>query len=156
MKRYMKETPKKREEPIINRYMLHQILLLGGFTVLLSLLFFLSPRITASFRETKNDLCRYTAFFAFFIFASVLNCFNCRSDRLSLLSGIGENPAFLPIMLAVAAVQILFVYLGGSVLRTMPLLREELVSTLLLSFLVLPADLLRKIIWRLSGRRKGF
>ena len=156
MKRYMKETPKKREEPIINRYMLHQILLLGGFTVLLSLLFFLSPRITASFRETKNDLCRYTAFFAFFIFASVLNCFNCRSDRFSLLSGIGENPAFLPIMLAVAAVQILFVYLGGSVLRTMPLLRKELVSTLLLSFLVLPADLLRKIIWRLSGRRKGF
>ena len=156
MKRYMNEPPKKREEPIVNRYMLHQILLLGGFTVLLSLFFFRSPQISTVFRKTENDLCRYTAFFAFFIFASVFNCFNCRSDRLSLLSGIGENRAFLPIMLSVATVQILFVYLGGSVLRTVPLLTEELVFTLLLSLLVLPADLLRKLCWRLSGGRKGF
>jgi hypothetical protein len=38
----------------------------------------------------------------------------------------------------------------------MPLLLEELVFTLLLSLLVLPADLFRKILWRLSGGRKGF
>ena len=156
MKRYMKEPPKKREEPIMNRYMVHQIVLLGGFTILLSLIFLTSPHVAAHFRETKDDLCLFTAFFAFFIFSSVFNCFNCRCDRLYLFSGIGENRTFLPIMLSVAAVQILFVYLGGSVLRTMPLGGEELLYTLLLSLLVFPAELIRKLLWRLGGHRKGF
>ena len=156
MKRYMKEPPKKREEPIMNRYMVHQIVLLGGFTILLSLFFLTSPHVAAHFRETGEDLCLFTAFFAFFIFSSVFNCFNCRCDRLYLFSGIGENRTFLPIMLSVAAVQILFVYLGGSVLRTMPLGGEELLYTLLLSLLVFPAELIRKLLWRLGGHRKGF
>ena len=60
-------------------------------------------------------------------------------------------------MLAVLAVQIAFVYLGGSVLRTIPLTERELAFTMLVSLSVFPAELLRKLAWRLlKGRNKGF
>lgn len=153
---YMKEPPKKRDEPILNAYMIHQITILGGFTVAASLLFLFSPHVTSHFRASEGNICLLTAFFAFFIFTSVINCFNCRSDRLSLLAGIEKNRMFLCIMLFVLFVQLLFIYLGGTVLRTVPLTGEELVFTLLLSLSVFPAELLRKLIWRLSGHRKGY
>lgn len=156
MQFYMKEKPKRRDEPILNRYMIHEIAILGGFTVALSLFFLFSPSVGAHFRKTENDLCLLTAFFAFFIFSSVANCFNCRSDRLNLFAGITRNRLFLLIMLFVATVQLAFVYLGGSVLRTMPLTPEELLYTFLLSLLVFPAEFLRKLLWRLSGHRRGF
>jgi magnesium-transporting ATPase (P-type) len=118
--------------------------------------FLLMPSIQAHFRSTPNRLCHLTAFFALFIFTSVFNCFNARSDRLRVFSGIGKNRAFLAVMALVGTVQILFVYLGGSVLRTMPLTASELKYTLLLSLLVFPADLIRKLLWRCFGHSSGF
>ena len=153
---YMKEPPKRRDEPILNGYMIHQILILGGFTVFLCLLFLLHPSICALFRQTPARLCQLTAFFALFIFTSVLNCFHARTDRLRLFAGVSKNCAFLGIMLLVCLTQILFVYLGGSVLRTMPLTPKELGYTLLISLAVIPAEFLRKLLWRLRGKHDGF
>jgi len=59
-------------------------------------------------------------------------------------------------MLAVLAVQILFVYMGGAVLRTAPLTPEELGLTFLMALTVFPADLLRKVWRRLSGKNEGY
>ncbi len=151
---YMKERPKRRDEPILNAYMINQILLLGSFTVALCLAFLLSPYFTSHFRSAPDRLCLLTAFFALFIFTSVFNCFNARTDRLRLLSGVGKNKGFILIMLAVLCVQIAFVYLGGSVLRTTPLTPSELVFTMLVSLSVFPAELLRKLLWRI-GKRKN-
>ena len=152
----MKERPKRRDEPILNRYMVNQIVLLGGFTIALCVCFLLNPEIVAHFREAHDKIYLLTAFFALFIFTSVLNCFNCRCDRLGMLTGISKNPVFICIMLLICAVQIAFIYLGGSVLRTLPLTASELSFTLLLSLLVIPAELLRRILWRLRGRSGGF
>ncbi|MBE6554129.1 MAG: calcium-translocating P-type ATPase, PMCA-type, partial [Ruminococcaceae bacterium] len=154
--RYMREPPKKRGEPILNRYMVNQILLLGGFTVALCLFFLKSPTVTVLFRPAANRIYLLTAFFALFIFTSVFNCFNARTDRLNLLSGLKKNPVFITIMVAILIIQIVFVYLGGSVLRTAPLLPRELILTMLLSLSVFPAELLRKCIWRLCGGRDGY
>lgn len=153
---YMREMPKKRDEGILNRYMVNQILFLGGFSVLLFLFFLKCPLITSLFRHTEGNLCHLTAFFGLFIFASVLNCFNARTDRLSLAAGLGKNKTFLGIMGAILAIQLIFLYLGGSVLRTMPLTARELWITWLLALSVFPADLLRKAILRLRGKRMGY
>ena len=152
----MKEKPKRRDEPILNGYMIHQILLLGGFTVGLCLAFLLHPTLSAMFRQTPGRLCQLTAFFALFIFMSVCNCFGARTDRLRLLAGIGKNPGFIAIMLAVTVIQIAFVYLGGSVLRTAPLTPAELGFTFSLALLAIPTELLRKIVWRLCGKKSGY
>ncbi len=152
----MQEPPKRREEPILSSYMIYGILLLGAFTVGLCLFFLNCPAITRLFRPHPENLYLLTAFFALFIFSSVFNCFSARTDRLKLFSGIGKNPIFLWIMSAITAIQVLFVYLGGSVLRTAPLTPKELLITLALSFTVLPAGFLCKLLWRLVGNKKGY
>lgn len=153
---YMKEPPKRRDEPILNGYMLNQIGFLGAFTVGLCILFLKSPHITAVYRTAPNNIYLLTAFFALFIFSSVFNCFNARTDRLKLTAGLGKNAVFLLIMGAILTIQILFVYLGGSVLRTVPLTVKELLVTMALSLSVFPADILRKAVLRLRKKKSGY
>ena len=95
-------------------------------------------------------------FFALFIFSSVFHCFQARTDRLKLTAGLKQNPVFLIIMIAILAIQILFVYVGGSVLRTAPLTPTELLVTFLISLSVFPAELIRKLLWRLRGKKNGY
>lgn len=153
---YMEEAPKRRDEPILNRYMVGEIAWLGSFTVALCLLFLKLPAITERFRPAEDNIYLLTAFFALFIFASVFNCFNARTDRLNLLAGLSRNAAFLGIMAAVLVIQLLFVYIGGSVLRTAPLTSGELWVTCLLSLTVFPAEAIRKVWRRLSGKAEGY
>ena len=67
---YMKEPPKRRDEPILNAYMVNQILFLGLYTLVLSLLFLKHPYFTSNFRASTDGIYLLTAFFAFFIFAT--------------------------------------------------------------------------------------
>jgi len=151
--RYMKEPPKRRDEPILNAYMIYTLLFHGGFTLGLGIAFLKHPAIISNF---DGMLCHLTAFFAFFIFSSVLNCFCARTDRLNIFSNIGKNKVFLLIMAMISAIQIIFIYLGGSVLRTIPLTARELVYTLCISLLVIPADFVRKVLWRFFGNKNGY
>ncbi len=153
---YMEEAPKRRDEPILNRYMVHQIVWSGVCTIALCLAFLKLPAITERFRPAEDNIYLLTAFFALFIFASVFHCFNARTDRLNATAGLSRNPAFCFIMTAVLVVQILFVHIGGTVLRTAPLTLPELALTSALALTVLPMEWLRKIWWRLKGRGEGF
>ena len=153
---YMNEKPKKREEPILNKYMISQIALSGIFTVGLFVAFLLCPTITSKFKSSSDNSTLLSAFFALFIFASVFHCFNARTDRIFLLNKLSKNKTFIFIMILILTVQILFIYLGGSVLRTVPLSANELKITLLLALSVFPADLLRKMLLRLIGKKRGF
>ena len=142
----------------MNKKRIEKIIVFISVAAVLALfVFFLKmPWVQAQFRETTGDLCRLTAFFALFIFAAVFNCFNARTERLNPLTGLLRNRPFLLIMTAILAVQLLFVYLGGSVLRTMPLLARELGVTALLAMSVLPAEELRKLLWKMRGHRERF
>ncbi len=153
---YMNEKPKRRDEPILNRYMIGQILFSGITTVGIYISFLLSPSITSLFRADAKDTYLLTAFFALFIFTSVFHCFNCRTDRLKLFSGISKNKAFIAIMTLVSAVQIIFVYLGGEVLRTTPLTLSELLITLSIALCVIPLEFIRKLFLRFIGIKNGF
>lgn len=152
----MDEKPKRRDEPILNGYMIYEIVFGGGFTVALCLAFLKIPEITSRFRFAEDNIYLLTAFFALFIFASVFNCFCARTDRLSLLANITKNKAFIFIMAAILLIQIVFVYLGGTVLRTAPLTAKELGVTAFLALTVFPADLLRKLLWRLFAGKRGY
>lgn len=154
---YMRERPKRRDEPILNGYMINQILLLGLFTVGLCVAFLKSGTFTSAYRYSADSIYHLTGFFAMFIFAGVMNCFNARVDSLNFFRGLSKNKIFTFIMVAVAAVQIGFVYLGGSILRTAPLEGKELLTAFLCAMLVFPAEILRKILWRIfRGRGRGY
>ena len=53
-------------------------------------------------------------------------------------------------------IQLAFVYLGGALLRTAPLLRGELLLTLALALSVIPAELLRKLVLRFLNIKQRF
>ncbi|MCL1884917.1 MAG: calcium-translocating P-type ATPase, PMCA-type [Defluviitaleaceae bacterium] len=150
---YMREAPKKRSEPIINRYMFSQILATGVYTTLLSLLFFKLPYISEFFRNDERYL--LTAFFALFIFAGVFNSLNARTNRINIFAYIGRNKMFIGIMLAVSLMQILLIYFGGAVFRTTGLNFNELAFVIILASTVIIFDLARKVFLRLNNK-KGF
>lgn len=155
-RRIMRERPKRRDEPILNSYMVHQICISGSFSVLISMLFLKCNAFTSHFRESKNDLVLLSAFFALFIFLSVVQCINSRTDRLNLFNGITKNTTFVVVLMLICVIQTSFVYFGGEVLRATPLTIKELSFTLLCATTAIPFELLRKVIWRFSGHSEGF
>ncbi len=152
----MQEKPKRRDQPILNRYMINEIVMQGSFTVALYLIFLKVPFFRNQYREAPDNIYLMTAFFALFIFSSVFNCFNARTDRLRLLSGIEDNKPFVGIMTAVLLIQLVFVYVGGAVLRTAPLTLRELGVTALCALTVFPAEMARKLLWRMRGKKEGY
>ncbi len=150
---YMDEPPKRRDEPVLNRYMLNQILCTGGFTVALCVAFLQYEPFRAAFRYDVLPLYWMTAFFALFIFCGIFNCFNARTTRLNLLAHLHRNPAFAVILTCITAVQIALIYYGGALFRTAGLTASELFRIVLLASLVIPFDMLRKGTLRLFHRK---
>lgn len=144
LKEYMKEIPKKRDEPIINRYMYNQILVSGGYVTLLCILFLKLPVIHNMYGYGAGDGYFMTAFFAMFIFAGVFNSFNARTTRLNLMAHIWKNKGFLMVMLFVTLIQIFIIYFGGAIFRTTGLRYSELQFVIILAFSVIPVDFIRK------------
>lgn len=152
----MREKPKRRDEPILNRYMKGQIAVTGGYTLLLSVGFLVLPIFRRAFGFECDPAAFLSAFFVLFIFAGLFNCVNARTERLRLFSGIFRNRFFLPLIGLISAIQLLMVYRGGELFRTVPLEPHLLLRVILLAFTVVPADLIRKFFWGLSGKKRFF
>ncbi|MBE6673313.1 MAG: calcium-translocating P-type ATPase, PMCA-type [Ruminococcaceae bacterium] len=150
---YMKEPPKRRDEPILDRKMIQKTLIMGAYTVFLSTVFLFSPRIRSIYRFAEDPGRLLSAFFALFIFSGIMICFTARSDDRGLFSGIGANRAFIVIMLVILFVQLLMLYFGGSTFRCVPLTLSELTTVILLSATVLPVDWFRRIFVLLAAAR---
>jgi magnesium-transporting ATPase (P-type) len=150
---YMRELPKRRNIPIINRYMFSQILTTGIFVTILGLAFLTLPFFQDFYRNDPRYL--YTAFFGLFIFAGVFNSLNARTTRINLFSYIERNKFFILIMSAVAIMQILLIYHGGTVFRTTGLSLRELGLVIGLASTVIACDLGRKLVLRMNNR-KGY
>ena len=125
----------------------------GLFTIVLCVIFLKADWFKPMFRYGSDPIYLMTAFFALFIFAGVFNSFNARTPRLNLLAHLRGNPSFIGIMALVTGVQLLLIYYGGSLFRTAGLTLPELRIVAALAFLVVPADLLRKLTLRLVGRK---
>lgn len=153
LEHYMKEKPKRRTEPILSRDMLSQIGFTGAYTLAMCIAFLKFDCFHAMFRTTDGDLCFLTAFYALFIFAGIFNCFGARCERMWILSNIEKNKAFALIMFFICVIQIVMIYYGGVLFRTMPLLPRELITVLLLAFTVVPFEMLRRIFYKLGSHK---
>ena len=144
LREYMEELPKKRDEPIINRYMYNQILVGGIYFTLLCVLFLKLPAIHSMYDKAPGDGFFMTAFFAMFIFAGVFNSFNVRTTRLNLLAHIWKNKGFIAIMVLISVIQLVIIYFGGAIFRTTGLRYSQLQFVILLALTVIPVDFIRK------------
>ena len=152
----MREKPKRRDEPILNRYMKGQIAVTGGYTLLLAVGFLVLPVFRLTFGYSSDPTGFLSAFFVLFVFAGLFNCVNARTERLRLFSGMLRNRFFLPLIALISAIQLLMVYRGGELFRTVPLEPRLLLRVILLAFTVVPADLVRKYFAGLSGKDRFF
>ena len=139
---YMKESPKKKEENIINRYMFNEIIVASLYTLIISLLFLKLSFI--KYIISSDHL--MTAFFSLFIFIAVFNSFNARTHRLNILAHLKENKVFILIIIFIIIVQISIIYSGITLFQTKPLYIRELIFILVLSSSIIPFDFLRKYI----------
>lgn len=142
LKRYMKESPVKKSENILNKYMYKTIIFIGLYSTIL-LVLFLKLDIFKLFIRS-DEIYYMTAFFSLFIFLSIFNAFNARTTRINIFSGILKNKVFLIIVGGIFLAQIYLIYFGGSLFRTYGLLPKEFIFILLLSFSVIPVDMLKK------------
>lgn len=147
---YMKEKPKRRDEPILSKEMLHQIFLTGAYTLALSILFLVSPNIRILYGSPLPNEKFYTAFYVLFIFLGIFNCFLARSSRLWLLSDISKNKSFMLIMTLISVIQICMVYFGGQLFRCVPLIYGELSFVILLAVTVIPFEMIRRLFYKLK------
>ncbi len=148
---YMKEFPKKKNEPILNKYMIHEILFTGAYSSILCIFFLKSNFIHQFFRNGVNDEYFMTAFFGLFIFISIFNAFNARTVRINLLANIIKNKVFLFTILFITIVQLVLIYFGGELFRTAGLTISELEIMILIAATVIPVDWLRKTTLRHRG-----
>ena len=147
---YLREKPRRREEGVLCRPMILQILCSGIWTVAASLFFLTSPAVSLRYSSQAALMC---GFFCFFVFSGIFNSFNARTERLNLLSRLAANKAFMLIMTGVALIQIAMAYLGGSVFRCVPLTKDELTFSILCAATVTPVDLIRKIAQKLNAKK---
>ena len=152
LKEYMKEKPKKKDENIMNGYMLNEILITGIYTTILCVLFLKLPVIRNQFSNQSSFM---TAFFGLFIFAGIFNCFNAHTSRMNILAHLLKNKMFIIVISFISVVQIIMIYYGGSIFRTVPLSVKEFIIMLLLSFTVVPVDVLRKKICKKYGKDRS-
>jgi calcium-translocating P-type ATPase len=146
-KKYMQEPPKKRNEPIINRYMWQQIITTSIYAAIVSLWFLTSPLIGSSLQGQSRAYVM-TCFFALFMFLAIFNSLNARTHEINLLSYISLNKQFIYIMLGVVAIQTMLIYFGGALFGTQPLHPKHLFLILAIAFTVVPIDLIRKFIMK--------
>jgi len=142
---YMKEKPKPKNEPIINRYMYGELIVTGIFSAILCLIFLRLPIFRTLIRDGIDHRYFMTAFFTLFVFVGIFNAFNARTKDINVFKGITKNKVFLLVFSMVVAVQLFLIYHGGGVFRTYGLTISELFLVLSLAFTVIPIDMLRKL-----------
>jgi len=146
--RYMREKPIRRDEAIVSPYMWSAMVWCGLFVAGASILFLTNSDVKALFVRdgVPNQDAFLTAFFGFFIFISVMNAFNVRTPQINLFDSIFLNRGFLIVLTLIFIVQVVFTYIGGRILRTVPLQSNEWTWIFGGSFVIIPWDILRKFL----------
>ena len=152
LQRYMDDKPAKRTDNILTGFIKSAIGVSSVFITLGSILIlediggiteFVMPASC-----TDPELYEKTFMFAFFIYAIIFNSLNTRSDRFNLFEHIGENKRFLLVMGSIFVLQTVIIQIGGEVFSTTMLSMRALVVAMVLGFLIIPVDMIRKAVVR--------
>jgi magnesium-transporting ATPase (P-type) len=149
LKRFMREPPKRRDEPIVSKYMWSAILTGSLWIFCLSILYLLTSLFSSFFRVGSfgnEGIYLLTGYFTLFVFLSVFNAFNARTEQINLFDHLLDNKGFLKVITLIVVIQIVLVYVGGEVFDCYGLTPTELVLVIIPSLSIIPVDILRKLI----------
>lgn len=153
LEKYMKEKPRRRDESIVSRKMMAQILTMGIWLTFISFLYLKLPFFAGFFENEEQHL---TGYFVLFIVSALFNGFNVRDDRFGIFKGLNENTGFLKVFFTIIIVQALIVNAAlvpltaftwiGNMFSCVPFGIQGWIVTILLAMTMIPVDLLRKCI----------
>ena len=143
LQEYMKEKPIPRDQSIVTRPMMTQILTMGIWLTIISIVFLKAPFVR-SFFETEGQF--MTGYFCMFIFSAVFNGFNVRNDHWNIFLRIKENPGFIRVMGIIAVVQVLLSFIGGEFFSCEPFGIRGWMMVILFAVTMIPVDMLRKLV----------
>ena len=103
---YMAEAPRKRDESIVSKKMMGQILTMGIWLTVVSFIYLKVPFFVNLFANEEQHL---TGYFVLFIVAALFNGFNVRDDGFAIFAGLNENKDFIKVFLIIIIVQALLV-----------------------------------------------
>jgi magnesium-transporting ATPase (P-type) len=146
LKEYMKDKPIPRSESIVTKEMFTEILISACYITFICLAILFVKPVRDLFGNVDITYLK-TALFATFMMAITFNGFNARTSHLNPFEGLGRNKNFIIVMLSIIGLQYLFVTFGGKVLEVEPLTLRTWGICALLAFLVIPIDIIRKLIF---------
>lgn len=151
--KYMDEKPRRRDESIVSKKMMAQILTMGAWLVFISFLYLKLPFFQNLFDTKEQHL---TGYFVLFIVSALFNGFNVRDDRFGIFQGLNENTGFLKVFFTIILVQALIVNAAlvpvtaftwiGNMFSCVPFGITGWVASILLAATMIPVDLVRKIV----------
>lgn len=152
--KYMEEAPRRRDESIVSKKMMAQILTMGAWLVVISFAFLKLPFFDQFFNTEEQKL---TAYFVLFILSALFNGFNVRDEKFAIFSGLNENTGFLKVFFVIIAVQACIVNAGlvnldifkwiGEMFSCVPFGITGWVVVIILGFTMIPVDIVRKLIF---------
>lgn len=159
LEKYMNEKPRRRDENIVSRSMLTQIVIMGLWLIVLSFAFLKLPVFKNLFENQEQHL---TAYFVLFIISALFNGFNVRNDGFNIFKGLNLNPGFLKVFFAIIIVQAfivnaaivpvkLFIWVGN-MFSCVPFSSKGWLVVIALSFTMIPFDMIRKCF---ANKRSG-
>lgn len=143
LKEYMREKPIPRNASIISKEMFAQIIISALYITFICLSILFLPPIRNLFGDVDTTYLK-SALFATFMMAITFNGFNARTSHMNPFEGLGRNKSFLIVMFAIFAMQFIFVTFGGNVLSVESLSPMSWLICVVLAFLVVPIDMIRK------------
>ena len=153
LEKYMKEKPRVRDESIVSKKMMAQIVTMGAWLTIISFLYLKLLFFKNLFDNEQQHL---TGYFVLFIVSALFNGFNVRDDRFGIFKGLNENKGFLKVFFAIILVQALIVNAGliplqaftwiGNMFSCVPFGIKGWIAVVLLAVTMIPVDLIRKCI----------
>ena len=149
--RYMTEKPRRRDESIVSKPMMVQILTMGLWLTVLSFLFLKLPFFDQFFANTEQKL---SAYFVLFIWSALFNGFNVRDDGFAIFKGLNENTGFMKVFLAIVVIQAMIVNAPlvpacawiGSMFSCIPFPPVGWLVVGILAVTMIPVDMIRKAV----------
>ncbi len=161
LKEYMDEKPRRRDESIVNKKMMAQILVMAAWLSVVSFVYLKHPFFAGLFENEKQHL---TGYFVLFIVSALFNGFNVRDDGFSIFRGLDENTGFLKVFLTIVLVQAIIVNAAlipfsvfqgiGNMFSCVPFGIRGWVAVVLLAVTMIPVDLIRKAVVNAGGSKK--
>ncbi len=151
LKKYMDEKPRRRDENIVSKKMMAQIIVMGAWLTCISFIYLKHPFFRGFFETQEQHL---TGYFVLFIVSALFNGFNVRDDSFAVFKGLNENTGFLKVFFTIIFVQALIVNAAlvpftaftwiGNMFSCVPFGLKGWAVVILLAVTMIPVDLIRK------------